>query len=151
MDCKEELLFQINNENVTAASHEHVVELIRRSGDLVSMTVLSAPQGGVAEPNPRHYATLPRKLSSSATLGILFQSLLYGLINNEGLLISSRDSIMYSLDLHFVLKVILMDLVYEENHIFQSYFSGWKKLISLKTVQNSNSCKSGVIFLNYKK
>lgn len=66
---KGDYLVAINGENVTAASHEHVVDLIRRSGDLVSMTVVSAPQAGMAEPNPRHYATLPRKLSSSATLG----------------------------------------------------------------------------------
>lgn len=66
---KGDYLLAINGENVTAASHEHVVDLIRRSGDLVSMTVISAPQAGMAEPNPRHYATLPRKLSSSATLG----------------------------------------------------------------------------------
>lgn len=68
---------QINGENVTTSSHEHVVDLIRRSGELVSMTVVSAgppisgpgSQGGHDSGNPRHYATLPRKLSSTGTLG----------------------------------------------------------------------------------
>uniref|UniRef100_A0A023EY43 Putative pdz domain-containing protein n=1 Tax=Triatoma infestans TaxID=30076 RepID=A0A023EY43_TRIIF len=69
---KGDYLLAINGENVTSASHEHVVDLIRRSGDLVSMTVVSAAialHGQHHDPNPRHYATLPRKLSSSATLG----------------------------------------------------------------------------------
>lgn len=36
-------LLQINNEDVTCASHEHVVDLIRNSGSLVSMTVVTLP------------------------------------------------------------------------------------------------------------
>ena len=67
--------FQINGEDVSAASHEHVVDLIRRSGDLVSMTVVSAGTllgNQQPEPNPHHYATLPRKPTNTATLGIFF-------------------------------------------------------------------------------
>jgi hypothetical protein len=37
---------QINGEDVSAASHEHVVELIRSSGALVSMTVVSLNSTG---------------------------------------------------------------------------------------------------------
>jgi SH3/ankyrin repeat-containing protein len=68
---------------VSAASHEHVVDLIRCSGDLVSMTVVSlgatAP-GGVpcsksstllpgsgGASHHRQYATLPRKMNASST------------------------------------------------------------------------------------
>lgn len=35
------MTFQINGEDVSAASHEHVVDLIRGSGALVAMTVVS--------------------------------------------------------------------------------------------------------------
>uniref|UniRef100_A0A0A9XJ26 SH3 and multiple ankyrin repeat domains protein 3 n=2 Tax=Lygus hesperus TaxID=30085 RepID=A0A0A9XJ26_LYGHE len=73
---KGDYLMAINGENVTTSSHEHVVDLIRRSGELVSMTVVSAgpPLGGPGAGahdagNPRHYSTLPRKLSASGTLG----------------------------------------------------------------------------------
>ncbi|CAH2216074.1 jg19519, partial [Pararge aegeria aegeria] len=38
---KGDFLIAINGEDVSAASHEHVVELIRSSGALVSMTVVS--------------------------------------------------------------------------------------------------------------
>lgn len=41
-----DFLLQINNEDVTSASHEHVVDLIRKSGDLVQMTVMSLSGGG---------------------------------------------------------------------------------------------------------
>jgi hypothetical protein len=74
---------QINGEDVSAASHEHVVDLIRCSGDLVSMTVVSvgatAPGGvpcsksstllpGSGGPSHhRQYATLPRKMNTSNT------------------------------------------------------------------------------------
>ncbi|CAH2063716.1 unnamed protein product, partial [Iphiclides podalirius] len=46
---KGDFLVAINGEDVSAASHEHVVELIRSSGALVSMTVvsLSSNDGGV--------------------------------------------------------------------------------------------------------
>lgn len=74
---------QINGEDVTTASHEHVVDLIRRSGELVRMTVVSPvislpnSQSAAALPtsqsNQRQYATLPRKGSTnvpmSGTLG----------------------------------------------------------------------------------
>ncbi|XP_069675312.1 SH3 and multiple ankyrin repeat domains protein 3 isoform X2 [Periplaneta americana] len=80
---KGDYLLAINGEDVSAASHEHVVDLIRRSGDLVSMTVVSlgatAPggvpcsksstllpgSGGVS--HHRQYATLPRKMNASTT------------------------------------------------------------------------------------
>ena len=70
--CK---FFQINGEDVRQASHEKVVNLIRKSGDLVSLTVVtvSLSPAGNDPPNPgspstaansqsRQYAsTLPRK------------------------------------------------------------------------------------------
>lgn len=70
------LHFQINGEDVSSASHEHVVDLIRNSGSLVSMTVISVNAGGgggvpssrsvaqLSQPQmqaARQYATLPRK------------------------------------------------------------------------------------------
>ncbi|XP_039278871.1 SH3 and multiple ankyrin repeat domains protein 3 [Nilaparvata lugens] len=73
---KGDYLLKINGEDVSAASHEHVVDLIRGSGDLVSMTVvslaplpssksaaalLSHPDPLSQQPTPRQYATLPRK------------------------------------------------------------------------------------------
>ncbi|GBP76951.1 SH3 and multiple ankyrin repeat domains protein 3 [Eumeta japonica] len=42
---KGDYLLAINGEDVSAASHEHVVELIRSSGALVSMTVISLHNG----------------------------------------------------------------------------------------------------------
>lgn len=36
---KGDFLLEINNEDVSSASHEHVVDLIRKSGNLVQMTV----------------------------------------------------------------------------------------------------------------
>ncbi|XP_044728032.1 SH3 and multiple ankyrin repeat domains protein 3 isoform X6 [Chrysoperla carnea] len=88
---KGDFLLAINNEDVSAASHEHVVDLIRKSGDLVSMTVVSLdatistsiPNSKSAATIPsqgnqstgtslaRQYATLPRKMttSQSGTLG----------------------------------------------------------------------------------
>ncbi|KAL4704109.1 hypothetical protein ACJJTC_016367 [Scirpophaga incertulas] len=44
---KGDFLVAINGEDVTAASHEHVVELIRNSGSLVAMTVVSLNSIGV--------------------------------------------------------------------------------------------------------
>ena len=75
--------FQINGEDVSAASHEHVVDLIRKSGDLVSMTVVSLGATGVpcsksstllpgsaGMSHHRQYATLPRKMTNSTgTMG----------------------------------------------------------------------------------
>ncbi|XP_055600775.1 SH3 and multiple ankyrin repeat domains protein 2 isoform X2 [Uranotaenia lowii] len=39
-----DFLLSINNEDVACASHEHVVDLIRNSGSLVQMTVVTLPQ-----------------------------------------------------------------------------------------------------------
>ena len=77
---------QINGEDVSAASHEHVVDLIRCSGDLVSMTVVSlgatAPGGMPCSKSStllpgsgggshhRQYATLPRKMNTSSTSSV---------------------------------------------------------------------------------
>ncbi|XP_059608781.1 SH3 and multiple ankyrin repeat domains protein 3 isoform X4 [Phlebotomus argentipes] len=69
-----DFLIAINNEDVRAASHEHVVDLIRNSGALVSMTVISqllpgqpvpqATQSGFRTPLAnRQCATLPRHMS----------------------------------------------------------------------------------------
>lgn len=78
---KGDFLLEINNEDVSSASHEHVVDLIRKSGDLVSMTVVSLgppvtpgmlpsskstvalPGGTMEMPINRQCATLPRKLN----------------------------------------------------------------------------------------
>lgn len=92
---------------MSSASHEHVVSLIRRSGDLVQMTVVSPAASmistvpnskssmtfsctssngtGTAPSTPptRQYATLPRKLSNNSTLGKIHLS------------ISSPDSLTY--------------------------------------------------------
>ncbi|CAH0717440.1 unnamed protein product, partial [Brenthis ino] len=46
---KGDFLVAINGEDVSAASHEHVVELIRSSGALVSMTVVSLNNHALAE------------------------------------------------------------------------------------------------------
>lgn len=82
---KGDFLLEINNEDVSSASHEHVVNLIRKSGDLVQMTVISlAPQFGGIMPMSkstilpggqmevslsRQYATLPRKMSNPGSIG----------------------------------------------------------------------------------
>lgn len=73
------LYSQINGEDVTSASHEHVVDLIKKSGELVRMTVVSAgptlpnSQSAAAlptsQPIQRQYATLPRKGSNSVVIG----------------------------------------------------------------------------------
>ncbi|XP_015834869.1 SH3 and multiple ankyrin repeat domains protein 3 isoform X3 [Tribolium castaneum] len=75
---KGDFLLEINNEDVSSASHEHVVDLIRKSGDLVQMTVMSlAPittlpmskstilPGPSEVPLSRQYATLPRKMGQA--------------------------------------------------------------------------------------
>ncbi|XP_068907345.1 SH3 and multiple ankyrin repeat domains protein 3 isoform X6 [Tenebrio molitor] len=82
---KGDFLLEINNEDVSSASHEHVVDLIRKSGDLVQMTVMSLATtatstmpmskstilpGSAEIPLSRQYATLPRKMGNSCgTLG----------------------------------------------------------------------------------
>lgn len=74
---------QINGEDVRCASHEHVVDLIRSSGSLVTMTVVSQTfpnnfQQQIAAQqqqlqfnssmNGRQCATLPRKMASGTKL-----------------------------------------------------------------------------------
>ncbi|XP_018336270.1 protein shank isoform X2 [Agrilus planipennis] len=93
---KGDFLLEINNEDVSSASHEHVVDLIRKSGDLVSMTVVSLgppvlpgslpmskstagfPGGNTEHINKRQCATLPRKSnyqsSGVATIGRSIQA-----------------------------------------------------------------------------
>ncbi|XP_015593340.1 SH3 and multiple ankyrin repeat domains protein 1 isoform X4 [Cephus cinctus] len=76
---KGDFLIQINGEDVTTASHEHVVDLIRKSGELVRMTVVSpvislpSSQSAAAlptsQPIQRQYATLPRKGNNNVTIG----------------------------------------------------------------------------------
>ncbi|XP_049825338.1 SH3 and multiple ankyrin repeat domains protein 2 isoform X3 [Aethina tumida] len=82
---KGDFLIAINDEDVSSASHEHVVDLIRKSGGLVKMTVLSVgapttPSSSIPMskstilpckadiPLSRHYATLPRKMNPGGTL-----------------------------------------------------------------------------------
>ncbi|XP_053594899.1 SH3 and multiple ankyrin repeat domains protein 2 isoform X5 [Microplitis demolitor] len=75
---KGDFLIQINGEDVSTASHEHVVDLIRRSGELVRMTVVSPvvnlpnSQSTAAlptsQPTQRQYATLPRKGSNNVPI-----------------------------------------------------------------------------------
>ncbi|XP_014207708.1 SH3 and multiple ankyrin repeat domains protein 3 isoform X6 [Copidosoma floridanum] len=76
---KGDFLIQINGEDVTTALHEHVVDLIRKSGELVRMTVVSPLLGlpnsqsaavlPTSQPAQRQYATLPRKASNSVAIG----------------------------------------------------------------------------------
>lgn len=82
---KGDFLLEINNEDVSSASHEHVVNLIRKSGDLVQMTVISlathfggimpmskstiSPGGPMDVNLSRQYATLPRKMSNPGNIG----------------------------------------------------------------------------------
>ncbi|CAK9804882.1 SH3 and multiple ankyrin repeat domains protein 2 [Anthophora quadrimaculata] len=76
---KGDFLIQINGEDVTTASHEHVVDLIRKSGELVRMTVvspmISLPNSQSAallptsQPIQRQYATLPRKGNTNVVIG----------------------------------------------------------------------------------
>ncbi|KAK9886959.1 hypothetical protein WA026_019217 [Henosepilachna vigintioctopunctata] len=80
---KGDFLLEINREDVSSASHEHVVDLIRKSGNLVQMTVVSIeptvggipmskstilPVGGVDVPISRQYATLPRKVGGNQVI-----------------------------------------------------------------------------------
>ncbi|XP_017884207.1 SH3 and multiple ankyrin repeat domains protein 3 isoform X2 [Ceratina calcarata] len=76
---KGDFLIQINGEDVTTASHERVVDLIRKSGQLVRMTVvspmISLPNSQSAallptsQPIQRQYATLPRKGNNNVVIG----------------------------------------------------------------------------------
>ncbi|OQR74530.1 hypothetical protein BIW11_09002 [Tropilaelaps mercedesae] len=59
-----DFLLEINGQDVSQASHETVVNIIRQSGDLVAMTVVSAVAGDAgSQANYRQCATLPSKLS----------------------------------------------------------------------------------------
>ncbi|XP_065158607.1 SH3 and multiple ankyrin repeat domains protein 3 isoform X3 [Atheta coriaria] len=86
---KGDFLLEINKEDVSSASHEHVVDLIRKSGDLVSMTVVSIAHtpgvlptskstilqpGSCDVPLSRAYATLPRKMGNNNGTGTLTRS-----------------------------------------------------------------------------
>ena len=61
---------QINGKDVTTASHETVVGLIRKSGDVVKLTVVTVPnfvnhmnkqqQQEQQQQQQRHFSTLPR-------------------------------------------------------------------------------------------
>jgi SH3/ankyrin repeat-containing protein len=69
---------------VTTALHEHVVDLIRKSGELVRMAVVSPvlnfPNSQsttvlqTSQPIQRQYATLPRKNNSTSIGGTLGRS-----------------------------------------------------------------------------
>ncbi|XP_077284639.1 SH3 and multiple ankyrin repeat domains prosap isoform X2 [Arctopsyche grandis] len=87
---KGDYLIAINDEDVSAASHEHVIDLIRKSGSHVSMTVVSVNQFGSGGngsgilpasksvvqlshvqssvcSGARQYATLPRKAGGASS------------------------------------------------------------------------------------
>ncbi|XP_033224258.1 uncharacterized protein LOC117177559 isoform X2 [Belonocnema kinseyi] len=76
---KGDFLIQINGEDVTTASHDHVVDLIQKSKELVRMAVVSPvislpnSQSAAALPTSqsiqRQYATLPRKGSNNVAIG----------------------------------------------------------------------------------
>lgn len=65
-------LTQINGEDLAQASHEKVVDYIRRSGNLVTLTVCSSVKAvneyAHTGPSSRQYSTLPRKLPGSVRL-----------------------------------------------------------------------------------
>lgn len=64
-------ILQINAHDVRQASHETVVQLIRQSGDLVKLTVVTVAFEALAQQQPlvnnnnRQYSTLPRKMNLS--------------------------------------------------------------------------------------
>ncbi|XP_037071274.1 SH3 and multiple ankyrin repeat domains protein 3-like [Pollicipes pollicipes] len=66
---KWDFILAINGVDVSQASHELVVEQIRRAGDLVAMTVVSLPESGQSVGTTRSVSTLPRKLSASSVGG----------------------------------------------------------------------------------
>ncbi|XP_075972625.1 SH3 and multiple ankyrin repeat domains prosap isoform X2 [Anticarsia gemmatalis] len=74
---KGDFLVAINGEDVSAASHEHVVELIRSSGALVSMTVVSlnnhngrAPAPAPPRRDPRTTLSVGRARAKSMVAGL---------------------------------------------------------------------------------
>ncbi|XP_076334764.1 uncharacterized protein LOC143238425 isoform X2 [Tachypleus tridentatus] len=62
---KGDFVLEINGHNVTQATHDQVVSIIRKSGDLVAMTVVTVnnPPGTRRPLNQRQCATVPRRLS----------------------------------------------------------------------------------------
>ncbi|CAG0888294.1 unnamed protein product [Darwinula stevensoni] len=62
-----DFLLAINDEDVSQAPHEVVVERIKESGDRVKMTVVTVldepREGDVETPGPRPWATLPRNIN----------------------------------------------------------------------------------------
>ncbi|XP_022241952.1 uncharacterized protein LOC106459712 isoform X1 [Limulus polyphemus] len=62
---KGDFVLEINGHNVTQATHDQVVAIIRKSGDLVAMTVVTVnnPPGTRRPLNQRQCATVPRRLS----------------------------------------------------------------------------------------
>ncbi|XP_011503554.1 PREDICTED: uncharacterized protein LOC105366721 [Ceratosolen solmsi marchali] len=76
---KGDFLIQINGEDVTMALHEHVVDLIRKSGELVRMAVVSPVLNlpnlqstaafQTSQLFQRQYATLPRKTHNNIAIG----------------------------------------------------------------------------------
>ncbi|CRK95072.1 CLUMA_CG008550, isoform A [Clunio marinus] len=73
-----DFLLAINGEDVTCASHEHVVDIIRNSSNVVTMTVLTLPTNDnlvnninnnySAINNSRQCSTLPRRMSGPGKL-----------------------------------------------------------------------------------
>lgn len=76
---KGDFIIKINGEDVTVASHDHVVELIQQSRELVRMTVISPIMNHSSSHSTRtklsgqsfqrQYATLPRKGSNNINAG----------------------------------------------------------------------------------
>lgn len=93
---------QINGEDVSSASHEQVVDLIRNSGKLVTMTVVSRPNVNNSlsyskynewqTPAPCGYATLPNKFkknrSSSAGASTAYIHYLFTINFNSDFIIN---------------------------------------------------------------
>ncbi|GAB6029692.1 hypothetical protein CHUAL_005416 [Chamberlinius hualienensis] len=77
-----DFLIAINGEDVSHVSHEYVVNLIRKSGSSVTMTVISCPQPSLIShqhllsidhqqvQSTRQFSTLPRKLSCGKSVPI---------------------------------------------------------------------------------
>lgn len=77
--CIKNVNIQINGEDVTCASHEHVVDMIRNSSSFVNLKVLTLPANeNLLNNNPtssnnvvnyaRQCSTLPRRLSGPGKL-----------------------------------------------------------------------------------
>ena len=59
---------QINGVDVTQASHENVVSLIRRSGDTVKLSVVTVPNIDFGASSKKKSSTLPRNTGASLSL-----------------------------------------------------------------------------------